>query len=98
MKLVTVDREMRTLKNADVDRTAIGKRIEHLRREKFGTQKKLADKANVTPNTIRGLEKGTLDTRGPQMQRIVKALGTSLEELMHGDQVKPSDPLLKDLK
>lgn len=96
-QLLVVDSDLRTLKNSAVDKKAIGKRIESLRREKFGTQGKLAAKAKVAPNTVRGLEKGKLDTRGPQMQRILRALGTTFEELVRGDEVRPTDPLLAGL-
>jgi transcriptional regulator with XRE-family HTH domain len=97
MKLLTVEDQRRSFKNLAVDKKALGKRIEHLRRDKFGTQAKLAKRAGVAANTVRGLEKGKLDTRGPQMDAILKALGTTLEELVRGENVQPSDPLLAGL-
>jgi len=78
---------------------AVGKRVKRLRNEKELTQGQLAKKAGVTANTLRGLEKGTLTTRWPKLQKIAKALGTTAEALLHGDEpIAPTDPLLDKLR
>ena len=97
-QLVTVDWQLRTLKNDSVNK-AVGKRVKRLRQEKDLSQLQLAKLAKVTANTLRGLEKGTLNTRWPKLTRIAQALGTTAEALIHGDdEVPETDPLKKDLK
>jgi transcriptional regulator with XRE-family HTH domain len=82
-----------------MDMKAIGRRARRLRLDKEWSQKDLAAKAKVTPNTIRGFEKGSLNTRWPKVKDIARALGTTFEALQQGDEiVKASDPLLDKLK
>jgi transcriptional regulator with XRE-family HTH domain len=81
-----------------MDWKAIGRRARHLRIEKGWTQAQLGTRAHVTTNTIRGFERGTLNTRWPKIREIVKALGTTIETLAEpGEVVKPTDPRLVGL-
>jgi transcriptional regulator with XRE-family HTH domain len=69
-----------------------------LRLQKNWQQKELADKAKVTPNTLRGLERGTLQTRWPKFEAIAKALGTTPDLLLQAEEpVAETNPLLRDL-
>ncbi len=97
MRLVTVDEAIAALKNAAMNK-AVGRRVKRLRQEKEWTQAELATRAGVTTNTLRGLERGTLATRWPKIQRIAKALGRTPESLLGDDDpIKPTDALLQGL-
>lgn len=98
MPAIDVDGFRPTPKNGGMDIDAIGPRARLIRLAKRWSQKKLAQKAGVTPNTIRAFERGTGTTRRPTAKDIVAALGTTLEALeRQGDEVKQTDPLLRDL-
>ena len=87
------------VKNGDViDPVLRGKRIRDLRIKLGMTQAQLAEKADVTENTVRGLEKGTLETRRPKYEAIVEALDTTTELIERADQPIAEDhPLLSGL-
>jgi transcriptional regulator with XRE-family HTH domain len=94
---LTVDDYRDRLKDGGM-KQAVGQRVKRLRQRKEWTQAQLAEKAGVTENTIRGLERNTRVTQWPKLQAIAKALGTSPEALMHGDDpIEPSDPRLDRL-
>jgi transcriptional regulator with XRE-family HTH domain len=74
-----------------MDPAVIGARVRQLRQKRKLTQKALGILANVAPNTIRGLERASTETRLPQYQRIVDALGTTTAMLE-----RPDDPIAAD--
>lgn len=59
----------------------LGGRVRKLRERRKLTQKQLARKARIAQNTLRGLEKGTLQTRRAIYLKVVAALGTTAEAL-----------------
>ena len=99
MYLTHVDLGVQRRKNGGMDWKAIGRRARRLRQDKGWTQAQLGTKAGgVSANTIRGFEKGTLNTRWPKIKDIVRALGTTIEAFAEPDNVvKPADPLLVGL-
>lgn len=88
-----------TAKNDKViDPVVLGERVRALRQKKKWTQKQLAARAHVTENTIRGLERGTLQTRRPKFEAIAEALETTTDLLLSTDQPITEDhPLLVGL-
>lgn len=81
-----------------MDPAVIGARVRALRLKRKLTQKDLATLAKVAPNTIRGLERASTETRRPQYKRIVEALGTTTTMLERPDEPITADhPLLEGL-
>jgi transcriptional regulator with XRE-family HTH domain len=74
--------------------TAQGKEVQRLRVLRGWSLKGLADRAHVTPATIRGLEWGTKHTQPDKLARIAKQLGTTVDRLKQADS---KDPRVKDL-
>lgn len=90
--------ERGSIKNPAVDRKVLGHRVRMLRIQKNLQQQELARAAGVTPNTLRGLERGLQETRWPKFAAIAKALGTTPELLLQGDEpIAENHPLLRDL-
>jgi Predicted transcriptional regulators len=90
--------EGRTIKNSAVDRKLLGQRVRILRLQKNLQQQELARAAGVTSNTVRGLERGLQETRWPKFAAIAKALGTTPELLLQGEEpITDTHPLLRDL-
>ncbi len=65
-----------------------------LRRLKGWSLKGLAERAHVTPATVRGLEWGTKHTQPDKLARIAKQLGTTADRLQQADA---TDHRVKDL-
>lgn len=62
----------------------IGENIKNLRKERELTQKQLADLVGVTAATITKYEKGSLEPNLETINKIEKALGVSVSELIDG--------------
>jgi len=98
MLTLTVAAESSGLKYSGMDPVVIGSRVRALRQKRRLTQKALAALAQVAPNTIRGLETGTTQTRLPQYQRVVEALGSTTAMLERADEpITADDPRLEGL-
>jgi len=63
-------------------RLHVGRKIKALRQRRELTQKELAKEADVTPNTMRGLEKGTLNTRWANVVAVARVLQVTVEQLV----------------
>ena len=67
----------------------LGKRIEHLRKQKGWSQLELSLESDVNKNYICDLEKGRRNPSLEILERIAVALNISLEELFKGVQTIP---------
>lgn len=65
--------------NAD---KVVGRRIRHLRLEASLTQKSLAEKVGVEPNTIARLERGEHTASSPTLQKLAKALNVKVSDIL----------------
>jgi transcriptional regulator with XRE-family HTH domain len=74
----------RPVQNADVDLKVLRQRVRILRAQRDMEQRDLARDAGVTPETLRGFERGTRNTKWASVTAIVRALGTTPEVLMQG--------------
>ena len=70
----------------------LGKNISTLRKEKGLSQEKLAEKVNVTRQTISNWELGETSPNPEQLKLLSGALGRSIDELVGNDNV----PVLKE--
>lgn len=81
-----------------IDRVIRGKRVKELRVRLGLTQEQIYEKTGIAPNTLRGLEHGSMDTRPVKYQKLVEALGTTTEAIERTDQPITEDhPLLGGL-
>jgi transcriptional regulator with XRE-family HTH domain len=98
MLRLAVASESNALNYSGMDPVVIGARVRALRQKRKLTQKGLARLARVAPNTIRGLETASMETRRPQYLRIVEALDTTTAMLERPDEpIAPDDPRLEGL-
>jgi transcriptional regulator with XRE-family HTH domain len=75
---------------------SLGDRILLLRRSKRWTQKMLAEKVGLSPNTIARVERNMVDTlRGDTIAKLARALSTSADYLLglSDESETPSDSL-----
>jgi transcriptional regulator with XRE-family HTH domain len=98
MLRLAVASESNALNYSGMDPVVIGVRVRALRQKRKLTQKGLARLARVAPNTLRGLETASMETRRPQYLRIVEALGTTTAMLERPDEpIAADDPRLEGL-
>lgn len=64
--------------------TAFGSNLRREREEKKLTQEKLAEKADLDPTYISGIERGVRNPSLLSIVRIAKALGTTASDLSRG--------------
>ena len=70
--------------NADPILTAFGRSVRRQRASKKLTQEKLAERANLDPTYISGIERGLRNPGIKNVVRIAKAFGLSTAELCRG--------------
>lgn len=71
----------------------IGDRIRILRTERRWTQEQLAEKCGLNRNSIYMYEKNETMPRMPQLKKLAKAFGTTLEWLQSGTIEKYTDEM-----
>lgn len=64
--------------------TLFGQNVRHLRGASGFTQERLADKADLDPTYVSGIERGVRNPTLLIIVRLAKALGVSLSELCKG--------------
>jgi transcriptional regulator with XRE-family HTH domain len=64
--------------------TALGRNVRRLREARGLTQEKLAEKANLDPTYISGIERGVRNPGIKNVARLAKALGGTTAELCKG--------------
>lgn len=66
----------------------IGKRIEELRKDRKLSQEKLAAEAGIDRTYVNSVEKGRRNISVVNIEKIVKALGTSLKDFFASELFK----------
>ncbi len=81
----------------------IGDRLKHLRKENNLTQKDMAEKLGIHPNTISMYEKGNRNIPSTMIKKISDAFNISTDYLLRGEETKEKqefssldESLLKD--
>lgn len=64
----------------------LGLKIRKIRKQRGLTQYKLADMVNADVSTINKIEKSKANPSLPMLERIAKALGVSIIELLQDDE------------
>lgn len=79
---------LQDIKEETLNQQEIGERIYELRTEKKLTQAKLAEKVNMSVNSISNIENGKQMCKLDKMQRFAHALDTSVNFLLYGSNVE----------
>lgn len=75
-----------------IDRRALGNRLRRLRQERRWTVVALAERADVQPWVIHRCESGKSNTQLENLVPLAKALGVTLDHLVHGEPSSPKTP------
>ena len=74
-----------------------GKKIKRMRINRGLTQEELAEAVDLSQRAMRGIETGENFVSAETIDKLVKALDTSTEELFSTDHLKVSEDLRKEI-
>lgn len=76
----------------------LGKKIKRMRLNRGLTQEQLAEAVDISQRTLSGIEIGENFVTAETLDRIIKALNTSTEELFATNHLKEEAELLKEIQ
>lgn len=75
----------------------LGSKIKRLRRKRGLTQEQLAEKIEIAPRTLSGIENGENFLTAETLEKVVAALEVSGAELFAFDHIKPQAELVSEI-
>ena len=75
----------------------LGKKIKRMRINRGLTQEQLAEAVDVSQRTLSGIEIGENFVTAETLDKIIKALNTTSEELFATNHLKDKDELVKEI-
>ncbi len=75
----------------------LGLKIKRLRRKQGLTQEQFAEKIEIAPRTLCGIENGENFLTAETLEKILDELGVTCSELFAFDHIKPQDELIKEI-
>ncbi len=76
----------------------LGKKIKRMRLNRGLTQEQLAEAVDVSQRTLSGIEIGENFVTAETLDKIIKALNTTSEELFATDHLKEDDVIVEEIK
>ncbi len=76
----------------------LGKKIKRMRLNRGLTQEQLAEAVDVSQRTLSGIEIGENFVTAETLDRIIKALNTTSEELFATNHLKNNEELIKEIE
>lgn len=76
----------------------LGKKIKRMRINRGLTQEQLAEAVDVSQRTLSGIEIGENFVTSETLDKIIKALNTTSEELFATSHLKEEDEILKEIE
>lgn len=75
----------------------LGSKIKRLRQKRGLTQEQLAERIEIAPRTLSGIENGENFLTAETLEKVVDALNVSGAELFAFDHIKPQDELISEI-
>lgn len=76
---------------------AFGEKLKRLRKSRNLTQEKLAEMIDIDPRNLSRIEVGTSFVKADTLEKILKALDVTTEQLFSNDHIKNANELLQDI-
>lgn len=76
----------------------LGKKIKRMRLNRGLTQEQLAEAIDISQRTLSGIEIGENFVTAETLDKIIKALNTTTEELFATTHLKEEDDLIKEIQ
>lgn len=75
----------------------LGNKIKRLRQKRGFTQEQLAEKIQIAPRTLSGIENGENFMTAETLEKVFSALGVTGTELFAFDHLKPQEELIDEI-
>lgn len=75
----------------------LGQKIKRMRQNRGFTQEQLSEAVDISQRTLSGIEIGENFVTAETLEKIIKVLDTTFEELFSFSHIKNSEELLKDI-
>ncbi len=75
----------------------LGSKIKRLRQKRGYTQEQLAEKIEIAPRTLSGIENGENFVTAETLEKVFEALNVSSSELFAFDHIKPKEELINEI-
>ncbi len=76
----------------------LGRKIKRMRINRGLTQEQLSEAVDISQRTLSGIEIGENFVTAETLDKLVKALNTTTEELFSTNHLKPSEEILNEIK
>lgn len=77
---------------------AFGEKLKRLRKNKNLTQEQLAEMIDISPKNLSKIEVGSSFVKADTLEKILKALDVTTEELFSNDHIKSEKELLSEIE
>ncbi len=75
----------------------LGEKIKRIRKSKNLTQEQLAEKVDISARNLSGIELGNYFPKAETLEKIIKALNVSTEEMFSNDHIKNKNKLIEEI-
>lgn len=75
----------------------LGSKIKRLRQKRGYTQEQLAERIEIAPRTLSGIENGENFVTAETLEKVFDALNVSSSELFAFDHIKPKEELISEI-
>ena len=75
----------------------LGSKIKRLRQKRGYTQEQLAEKIQIAPRTLSGIENGENFVTAETLEKVFSALGVTGTDLFAFDHLKPQEELIDEI-
>lgn len=76
---------------------SFGEKVKRLRQKRNLTQEQLAEMIDISPRNLSKIEVGGCFVKADTLEKLLKALDVSTEELFANDHIKSKDELLEGI-
>lgn len=76
----------------------LGYKIKRLRQQKGYTQEQLAEMADISTRSLCGIESGENFMTAQTMEKLMKCLNISIDELFSAEHLKPTEDLISEIE
>ncbi len=76
---------------------SFGEKLKRLRKNKNLTQEQLAEMIDIDPRNLSRIEVGSSFVKAETLEKILKALDVTTEQLFSNDHIQSAEELLKDI-
>lgn len=75
----------------------LGEKVKRLRKRRGLTQEQLAELIEISPRNLSNIELGVTFAKAETLEKIIKSLNTTTQELFANDHIKTNEELIQNI-